>query len=87
MDLWTDLYTVPVVFVSTAGGHQTGEGDSSLHRPATDPTPVVSWQILLMPGVRPAGGHEYVVPVDHLPPQAARQVEPHRAEWLPAACR
>ena len=82
----TDLYTVPVVFVGTTRGDQTGEGDSFLHCPATDSTGVVARQVLLVSGVGPAGGHEDVVSVDHLPPQAAGQVEHHRTEWLPAAC-
>ena len=67
----TDLYAVPVMFAGAAGGDQTGEGDSSLHSPATDPTPVVTRDVNLRFGVRPAGGHEDVVSIDHFSAQAA----------------
>ena len=73
-----------MVFVPTAGGDHTGPAAASLHPPAADPALPVPGHVLLPPGVAPAGGHEDVVPVDHLLSQAARQVELDWTERLPA---
>ena len=73
------------MFAGAAGGNQTGEGDSWLDSPVTDPTPVVTREVSLMFGVRPAGGHEDVVAAHHLLAHAAAQVEGRAAERLPAS--
>ena len=78
------LYTVPVVFVVTAGGEDTGPAPAPLHPPPADPALAGAGQVMLGPGVGPAGGHEDVVSVDHLLTQTARQVELDGAEWFPA---